>query len=250
MDHEKAHIPALNNNKKRAASLLGAIAFLALAAISCQKPKAAPDLSDPLTGLDRLTNAGVRIARSGTVVYVDPIAVTAFSGDADLILITHGHTDHFSVTDINKLSRQDTIVVVPEKLSDRVTGLKGQKVPVTAGAAGTVKGVAYAAFASYNLKKTYHPRSDGNLGYSIISNGKTYCVPGDTDATPELLAQKADILFLPTTSTYTMGVDEAIKAANAIKPAVLVPYHGSAVEGRKLVEGLDASIKGVILTEL
>ena len=133
---------------------------------------------------------------------------------------------------------------------DRAKGLKGKVTAIAAGGSGSAKGVAYTAFASYNLKKAYHPRADGNVGYSIVAGGKTYCVPGDTDATPELLAQKADLLFLPTTPAYTMGPEEAMMAANAIKPAVLVPYHGSAAEGKRLVEGIDKGIKGVILPEM
>jgi hypothetical protein len=80
--------------KKSSLLVLKALARAALfcaafAAVSgCRAAPKAPDLSDPLTGLDRLTNAGLRIDRAGTVVYIDPIVVTSFKGDADLIRIT------------------------------------------------------------------------------------------------------------------------------------------------------------------
>ena len=37
-------------------------------------------------------------------------------GDADYVLITHDHYDHFSVEDIEKVVKADTILVVPEKM--------------------------------------------------------------------------------------------------------------------------------------
>jgi L-ascorbate metabolism protein UlaG (beta-lactamase superfamily) len=241
--------------KKSPFSNAVAAAFIALvcaaftAVSSCKAAPKAPDISDPLTGLDRLTNAGVRIARAGTVVYVDPIAVTSFKADADLILITHGHQDHYSVSDINKLSRPDTLVLMPANLAQRTSGLTGKLAPIAAGDSGELKGVKYAAFPSYNLKKTWHPLGDRDLGYSIISGGKVYCVPGDTDATPELLAQRADVLFLPCTATYTMTPEEGAAAANAMKPGILVPYHGSAAEIKRLLAALDPSVKAKELIE-
>ncbi|GEM_PF-439831 len=207
------------------------------------------DLSDPLSGVERLTRAGVRIARAGAVVYVDPIAVISTKADADAVLITHGHDDHYSVESINKLSRSDTLVFMPESLASRAKGLTGKVVPISSGYAGEVKGVAFTAFPSYNLKKDFHPLSSGNLGYSLVAGGKTYCVPGDTDAVPELLAQKADVLFLPCTATYTMGPEEAAAAAKAIAPGVLVPYHGTPAEVKKLIELIGSSVKVKELVE-
>jgi L-ascorbate metabolism protein UlaG (beta-lactamase superfamily) len=239
--------------KKPSFPIMAILACASLAALAgCQAPIKAdkvPDISDPLTGLDRLTHAGVRIARAGTVVYVDPTAVTSFKADADLILVTHGHSDHYSVTDINKLSRPDTLVMMPANLAQRTSGLTGKLAAIAAGDSGELKGVKYSAFPSYNLKKTWHPLGDGNLGFSIISGGKIYCVPGDTDPTPELLAQRADILFLPCTSTYTMTPEEAAAAAKAIGPGILVPYHGSQAEIKRLLAALDPSVKAKELPE-
>lgn len=39
--------------------------------------------------------------------------------DADFVLITHDHYDHFSPEDIGKVSKADTILVVPEKMSSK-----------------------------------------------------------------------------------------------------------------------------------
>jgi L-ascorbate metabolism protein UlaG (beta-lactamase superfamily) len=131
---------------------------------------------------------------------------------------------------------------MPENVAARTSGLTGKIAIIAAGESGEFKGVKYAAFSAYNFNKTWHPRADGCLGFSIISGGKTYCVPGDTDATPELLAQRADVLFLPCYPTHDMELKDAAPAAKAIAPGALVPYHGSAAEIKKLVVLLDTSI--------
>ena len=47
------------------------------------------------------TQNSIRIeSEAGTVVYVDPLEIKGRPKDADLILITHSHYDHFSMADI------------------------------------------------------------------------------------------------------------------------------------------------------
>ena len=70
--------------------------------------------------LDRITvntQNSVRIASNISTIYIDPLEIKEASHDADYILITHDHYDHFSVDDIGKLAKDDTILVVPEKMA-------------------------------------------------------------------------------------------------------------------------------------
>ena len=57
-------------------------------------------------------------SRVGTI-YVDPLEIGNDAHDADYILITHDHYDHFSPEDIRKVAKADNILVVPKKMTDK-----------------------------------------------------------------------------------------------------------------------------------
>ena len=52
--------------------------------------------------------------RKGKIIYIDPFKIEKESHDADIILITHDHYDHYSPEDIEKIDKQDTIIVAPK----------------------------------------------------------------------------------------------------------------------------------------
>lgn len=60
------------------------------------------------------THSSIRInAGPGAICYVDPFRFEAEPRDADLILITHPHFDHFSPEDIARVRKPDTTFVLP-----------------------------------------------------------------------------------------------------------------------------------------
>ena len=50
----------------------------------------------------------------GVVIYFDPFKIEKEMHDADIIFITHNHYDHYSQEDINKIIKEDTIIVAPK----------------------------------------------------------------------------------------------------------------------------------------
>ena len=52
--------------------------------------------------------------------YFDPYQVPKDFHDADFILITHAHYDHFSVEDILKVKKDDTVFVAPMDVIEKV----------------------------------------------------------------------------------------------------------------------------------
>ena len=56
---------------------------------------------------------------------VDPLEIDNDAHDADYILITHDHYDHFSPKDIRKIAKADSILVVPEKMADKAQEVAG-----------------------------------------------------------------------------------------------------------------------------
>ena len=57
-----------------------------------------------LDSVEWLGHSGFRISVGRSVVYIDPYRVPEDAPQADLILITHGHYDHFSPQDVERLS--------------------------------------------------------------------------------------------------------------------------------------------------
>ena len=172
------------------------------------------------------------------VIYIDPWKIAANAPKADLILITHGHHDHFSAEDIEKIAKASTSFVT---ISDVAAKIRGDVHVVRPGDALTVQGIGIQAVAAYNIGKQFHPRSAGHVGFVVQTGGHAVYIAGDTDFTPEMKAVKADIVMLPVGGHYTMPADEAAKAANAIQPKLAIPLHfgdiiGSAADARRFSE--------------
>jgi len=69
-----------------------------------------------------LGHASFRIQDGAAEIYVDPWKVSAASPKATVILITHGHYDHFSPDDIGRIAQPATIFVAPPDVAARLAG--------------------------------------------------------------------------------------------------------------------------------
>jgi L-ascorbate metabolism protein UlaG (beta-lactamase superfamily) len=180
-----------------------------------------------LDSVEWLGHAGFRITAGRRVVYIDPYRV----GDgppADLILLTHGHYDHFSPQDIERLSTDRTLVVAPPAVAERV---RGRVVSVAPGE-GIDDPLDVRAVAAYNTSKRgpegelFHPRDAGGVGYVLNIRGEHLYHSGDTDVIPEMdQVVGVDVALLPVSGVYVMTAAEAAEAARRIGPRVAVPMH-------------------------
>ena len=67
-----------------------------------------------LKGIEINCHSSIKISK-GKTIYVDPFKIEKQSNDdADIILVTHDHYDHFSPEDIEKISNKDTKIVAPK----------------------------------------------------------------------------------------------------------------------------------------
>ena len=55
--------------------------------------------------IDVFTQSSIRLKGREGIVYADPFRMREEPGDADYILITHDHYDHFSLKDIEKAAK-------------------------------------------------------------------------------------------------------------------------------------------------
>ncbi len=173
-----------------------------------------------------LGHDGFRITGKATI-YIDPYAIET-GPVADLILITHPHTDHCSAVDIAKVQGPNTILV---GTADALEKLEGTKQVIKVGSIIKLRGVTIQAVPAYNNDKTYHPKSKRWIGYLLTVDGIRIYHAGDTDHIPEMKSIRADIALLPVGGKYTMTAEDAVKAALDIRPKFAIPIHYGSVIG-------------------
>lgn len=94
------------------------------------------------------------------IIYSDPYNISRAAHDADIILITHSHFDHYSPDDIQKVMKSDTVIVCPASVNEpKELGLTVKQ--VSAGEKFEVLGVRFEAVPAYNIGKPFHPQSNG-----------------------------------------------------------------------------------------
>jgi L-ascorbate metabolism protein UlaG (beta-lactamase superfamily) len=171
---------------------------------------------------------------------------------ADIILVSHSHKDHCKGLTVNRLRRDDTLVVAPERctkeLGKEIQVIKPGEEIVFADM--TIKAVdAYNTEAGNSTRKIHH-KGDG-VGYLIMMDGKTLYHAGDTDFIPEMRELgDVDLAVLPIGGIYTMNFEEAVKAAIAIKPRAVIPMHHMKANPHEFKKELQAKCdsEGILLS--
>jgi L-ascorbate metabolism protein UlaG (beta-lactamase superfamily) len=155
--------------------------------------------------------------------------------DADYILITHDHYDHFSPEDIAKVATGNTILIVPERMEEKAqeaANLVGRILAVKPGVHREVEGLEFETVPAYNILKPFHSKNAEWVGYVLQIDGKRIYIAGDTDDTKEAKAVKCDIALVPIGGTYTMDAKKAAELVNTIRPDVAVPTHYGSIVGK------------------
>ena len=182
--------------------------------------------------LEWLGHSAFRLTVGRAVVYIDPYRVPDDAPPADLILITHGHYDHFSPQDVERLTKPETWLVGPAAVAERVSGQVHRIGPGDRLDDDPVRGLQIGAVAAYNTSKRdadgkpFHPRDAGWVGYDLGVGGERLYHSGDTDVIPEMdSVTGVDVALLPVSGVYVMTAQEAAEAARRIQPRVAVPMH-------------------------
>src|SRR5436309_4995850 len=184
-------------------------------------------------------------------VHIDPWGVPDGEEKADLLLITHAHFDHFSQEDIDRVTKEGTIIVAPHDVARDCLAPTGDIRAIKPGDTIEAAGLSVSAVPAYNERPErlqMHPRENNWVGFVVELGGTRCYFAGDTDHIAEMSEIKTDVAFLPAGGTYTMDVQEAAGATKDIKPKVAVPYHfgfvvGSRSVGAEFVEAI-APIEG------
>lgn len=201
-------------------------------------------MTDMLDGVTWFRGSSVRIRRAGLEIHVDPIGISAAS-QADLILLTHPHYDNFSERDIGLIRAPRTVLVAPASMKKLLADADHFMRP---GDMLQLDGLDVLAVPAHNVEKRFHPPDAAWLGYVFTVGGVTFYHAGDTDFLPSMFGIRCDVAFLPCNGHYTMGPQEAVRAAAACAATVVVPIHWGEPHGtREEVEAmrghLDAELR-------
>lgn len=190
-----------------------------------------------LNKITHLGHASFKIASEAGVIYLDPFKLPSESEKADFVFITHEHFDHCSPEDLEKILKEDTVIVAPAECAPKI---KGKFESVKPGEKKIVGSIEVEAIPAYNLNKfrepgvPYHPKEDGKVGYILTVDGERLYCAGDTDFIPEMKSlDNIDIALLPVSGTYVMTSEEAAQAANALQPKMVIPMHYGDIVGSR-----------------
>ena len=166
-------------------------------------------------------------------IFIDPIQLSENITDkADILLITHTHGDHVSIEDIKKIVKKDTIIIGPADFLSQSRQIGDFDIKVAEpGKNLEVKGIKIEAVAAYNTNKSFHPKDENWMGYIVEMDEVRVYHAGDTDLIPEMKNIKCDVAILPVSGKFTMTSDEAVHAAEIIKPNLAIPMHWGSIIG-------------------
>ena len=201
-------------------------------------------MSDPLEGVVWFRGSSVRVRKLGLSVFVDPWSVPDGS-EADYVPLTHPHYDNFSEEDVERVRTPDTVVVAPVTMKKQLNDADHLMRP---GDLLQLEDIDILAVPAYNTTKKFHTQESGWLGYVFTLAGITFYHAGDTDFIDAIRDIRCDVAFLPCEGHYTMGPEDAARAAQACDAGVVVPIHwgdsqGSREHAEKLAELAGKSVR-------
>jgi len=174
----------------------------------------------------------------GTRLVIDPFFgdnpatdLTIDDVEADYILVSHGHFDHFA--DCLPLAKRTGATVIGTFELVTFCAEKG----IENGHGMNIGGGYDFPFGRVKLTPALHTGSVAGddsgthttdcAGFLIEFGGKRFYHAGDTALIMDfqLLKGQVDVALLPIGDNFTMGPDDAARAVRMIEPSVVIPIH-------------------------
>lgn len=238
-------------------NLLLLMSLLSFFGCGSKKPAAPAYPADTLVARDGsaitvtfFKHASLAFEYEGHHIYVDPVgefADYAALPKADVILVTHSHSDHFDRMAVETLQCSGTALLCDKTTAEAfdfdchtmTPGLTAQPFPY----------VTVEAVAAYNISEghtQFHPKEREDCGYIVTLGGTRIYIAGDSENTPEMKAlTDIDVAFLPVNQPYTMTVGQAADAVRAMRPKIFYPYHYGQVDQLTDIDALADAVADV-----
>jgi L-ascorbate metabolism protein UlaG (beta-lactamase superfamily) len=171
-------------------------------------------------------HAAVILGWNGKTIHIDPRTnIFSYAGlpRGDLVLVTHEHSDHFTVNGINSVWSNAPIICPQLVYNGLSAAQQATAIVLTNGASTNLIGLKVDAVPASNAN---HPLGQGN-GYVITIGGKRIYFSGDTGTNALYALTNIDVAFVAMNLPFTMDVTNAARAVRVFKPKVVYPYHYS-----------------------
>ncbi|MBK9332256.1 MAG: metal-dependent hydrolase [Ignavibacteria bacterium] len=183
----------------------------------------------------------VEINHNDTVIYIDPFItgnplcdINAEQAKCDYIILSHGHADHFG--DTPAIASDKNVKVIATAELSYYLDAKGISTH-----AMNLGGSFEFPFGIVKLTLAHHSSSTPDGAYAgdpagiIINFGeKTFFHAGDTALFYDMKLigemNKIDFACLPVGDNFTMGIDDAVKAAEFLNAKTVIPVHYNTFE--------------------
>ncbi|WP_444215755.1 MBL fold metallo-hydrolase [Catenibacterium sp.] len=151
------------------------------------------------------------VSNEGVVIYVDPYAGEGYEMPADIVIVTHEHSDHNQV-DLVTLKDDGVILRHGDLFVDGEYPIK------------KIKKVMIEGTPAENKN---HTREEC-VGFIMTVDGITLYGAGDTNYYPEMESfNDLDYSLLPVDGIYNMSAQEASRCAHVIDSRYFIPIHTS-----------------------
>lgn len=182
----------------------------------------------------------VKIQTKAHTILIDPFItgngetdLVASEEKVDIILLTHGHNDHFGDT-VELAKRNGATVIATFELANYIESFGISVHAMGIGGAydfefGRVKFTQAFHSSSYTTESGEVVYGGMPAGVLLTLQGKTIYHAGDTSlfGDMKLIGDRNDIdvAFLPIGDNFTMGPEDAAYAVQLLKPQIVVPVH-------------------------
>jgi L-ascorbate metabolism protein UlaG (beta-lactamase superfamily) len=174
-----------------------------------------------------------------------PLPATGLLDDVDVIVISHGHPDHFDAASLGLASgagqRDPPVLIVPRGLGRAARrAVHGEVVELSAGERAVIRGLAVTAVPARHWISPGAPRAQP-VGY-LLDAGPTVYFAGDTGRFPAMrdLAGAVDLALLPVWTWGPhlgpghLGPRSAAEVLADVRPKAALPIHWGTLYPRRL----------------
>jgi L-ascorbate metabolism protein UlaG (beta-lactamase superfamily) len=187
-----------------------------------------------------LGHSAIQIESERATLLIDPFIsgnkhiegkVEADALRPDVLLLTHAHGDHWGDTPAI-VGNASPLVISNYEIVTYLGSQHGHEKSHgmnTGGSYGFDWGTVTQTFARHSSSFPDGTYGGSPNGFILQIDGMTIYDAGDTDRFAEMAwygeQYEIDLLFLPIGDNFTMGIDEAVRAAKMLKPRLTVPIH-------------------------
>ena len=151
------------------------------------------------------------VSNEGVVIYVDPYAGEGYDMPADIVIVTHEHSDH---NQVDLVTLKDDGVI----LRHGVLFVDGEY---------PIKKIKKVMIEGTPAENKNHTREEC-VGFIMTVDGITLYGAGDTNYYPEMESfNDLDYALLPVDGIYNMSAQEASRCAHVIDSRYFIPIHTS-----------------------